>query len=75
MEDVLTGCGQSGHGPSMEGIDEGDDGISSISILVIGIFPCPFDGTFIGFGSGIGEEDFFHACLFADHFGQIGHGL
>lgn len=54
----VGGCGQSAHGPSVEGIAEGDNlvlcarGVDGSAILAR-----EFDRRFVGFGAGVGDED------------------
>ena len=63
---------QGGNGPAVEAVLQGDDGITAVAIFVVRIFAGRLDGTFVGFGTGVGEEDFLHACLLAEFFSQDG---
>ena len=75
MERVLAASRQGGNGPAMEAVLQGDDRIAAVTVLVMRIFPGRLDGTFVGFGTGVGEENFLHARLLAEFFSQDGLGF
>ena len=75
MERVLAARRQGGNGPAVEAVLQGDDGIAAIAVFVVRILAGRLDGTFVGFGTGIREEDLLHTRLLAEFFGQDGLGF
>ena len=75
MERVLAASRQGGNGPAVEAVLQSDDRIAAVTVFVMGIFPDRLDGAFVGFGTGVGEEDFLHARLLAEFFSQDGLGF
>ena len=72
MERILAASRQGRNGPAVEAVLQSNDCIAAVTVFVMGIFPSRFDGTFVGFGTGVGEEYLLHACLLTEFFGQDG---
>ena len=75
MERVLAASRQGGNGPAVEAVLQGDDGVAAVAVFVVRILAGRLDGTFVGFGTGVREEDLLHARLLAEFFGQDGLGF
>ncbi len=75
VEDFLSVGGEGGDGAAVEAVDQGDDGGAVFAVFVDGVFAGAFDGTFVGFSAGVGEEYFFHAGFLAEDFCEFGVGL
>ena len=71
MEDILARSGQGSNGPPMEGVNQGNNGMTALPILVMGIFTSRLNGAFIRFSPRIREEDFLHASLLTNFLGQF----
>ena len=56
----------------MEAVFQGDDRMAAVTVFVMRIFPSRLNGTFVSFGTGIGEEYLLHARLLAEFFRQDG---
>ena len=54
----------------MEGILQRDDGEAARAFLFRGILAGDLDGAFVGFRTGIAEEDLLHPGTFAQHLRQ-----
>ena len=67
--------GQRGQRSAVEAVFEGDDSAVFRAFFVLRIFAGDLDGAFVGFGTGIAEEHFFHACLFAQKLCKLCTGL
>ena len=67
----LAGGSQGFHGPSMEGIQGGDD-LEFFGADGIPVFPGQFDGSFIGFCTTVGKEHPVESGDFAQLLGRFG---
>mmetsp|Transcript_5032 Transcript_5032/g.14290 ORF Transcript_5032/g.14290 Transcript_5032/m.14290 type:complete len:383 (+) Transcript_5032:116-1264(+) len=66
----LSGGRKSGQGAAMEGLDgRNDDG--TIDAAIVGVLPGQLDGTFVGLGPAVAEEDLVGAGVIGEPSGQL----
>ena len=71
----LTGGGDGGHGPAVEGVVQGDDGAAALAVFVKAVLPGQLDHGFVGLCAGVAKEHLVHARAGAEFFRQLGAGL
>ena len=71
VEHVLTGRGERCDRAAVEAVFERDDGVVFRALVLSRVFARGLDGAFVGLRAGVGEEDLFHAGLFAQQLRQL----
>ena len=71
VEHVLTGRGERRDRAAVEAVFERDDGVVFRALVLSRVFARSLDGAFVGLRAGVGEEDLFHAGLFAQQLRQL----
>ena len=70
MEVVLSRCRQGGQRAPVETVHQRYDGIAVTALFPGGILSRHFNGAFVGFRTGIGEEYFLHPGFFTQELGK-----
>ena len=67
----LAGGRQGRQGTAMEGLDgRNDDG--TVDAAIVGMLPCQLDGTLVGLGAAVAEEDLVGAGVVGEPGGELG---